>query len=78
MTAILTEYERLRLMVSAEADRLEPEYAQQIIHTVCREGGYDHALAIKTYVRDGEPWYVTRDKARQLEKSIEEQLAGVA
>jgi hypothetical protein len=32
--------------------------AFQAIHDTCRDGGFDFDLALRTALRDGEPWYV--------------------
>lgn len=74
MDQILTDRERVALMVAAEAERLEPEYGVSVIAIACAEGGYDFALALRTYVRDGVPWYVAKPQAAVLEMPIERQL----
>ena len=40
--------------------------AIQTIADVCRIGGYNFTLALRTAVRDGVPWYVSESRARRL------------
>lgn len=35
----------------------------QAIYDHCRQGGYDFDLALRTAIRDGEPWYVLKRSA---------------
>lgn len=74
-TAVTSEREALHRLVSEEADRLEAAgLGEVVVRAACLEGGFDIQLAIKTYRRDGVPWYVPVAQAALLELSIEEQL----
>lgn len=47
----------------------------QTIADTCREHGYNFALALRTAVRDGTPWYRTETPSQEFERRSAEAFA---
>lgn len=47
----------------------------QAIADTCRAHGYNFALALRTAVRDGEPWYRTETPSQEYERRLTEAFA---